>query len=397
VFRFSLRVKITLLVTTIVAVASITLGQFAFRNMSDVLTNAAGIGALTAAASIADIVDPSLVDAGTRAPQHPAYDQTLTKLHRISSVSTLAIVRVLKISSDGHRVESLFEVPELSLPKYLDAGMTVHPGDPQDSLLLWKTEPGRMLWQFDDTPDQRHMVGWAPVMSEGRQVGLVLVGVDVTRISQALMTLLYAIVATCFAFILVSGLIAFKTASSFEKTAVTDGLMGIYNHKYFKQRLEQEVAKSHRYAQQTSLVMLDIDYFKKVNDTFGHATGDLVLKNLARWVVDSSRNTDVVARYGGEEIGIILTHTGLAGAQEFAERLRLKISQQVIKDPEEDAEFRVTVSVGVAQAEKGVSMLDLIKRADAALYYSKRTGRNRVTIYQEDILPAPEPQPKTGS
>ncbi|HWI65876.1 MAG TPA: GGDEF domain-containing protein, partial [Symbiobacteriaceae bacterium] len=152
-----------------------------------------------------------------------------------------------------------------------------------------------------------------------------------------------------------------------------------------------------RYGQQTSLVMLDIDFFKRVNDTYGHATGDLVLKQLAKWVTDTARNTDVVARYGGEEIGVILTHTGVAGAQEFAERLRLKVSQQIIKDPEEDAEFRVTVSIGVAQWEKGVSFLDLVKRADAALYHSKRTGRNRVTIYQEDILPAPEPQPKTGS
>ncbi|HWI53511.1 MAG TPA: GGDEF domain-containing protein, partial [Symbiobacteriaceae bacterium] len=161
-------------------------------------------------------------------------------------------------------------------------------------------------------------------------------------------------------------------------------------------RLEQEVAKSARYGQQTSLVMADIDFFKKVNDTYGHATGDLVLKQLAKWVSDTARNTDVVARYGGEEIGIILTHTGLAGAQEFAERLRLKVSQQVVKDPEEDAEFRVTISVGVAQWEKGVSFLDLVKRADAALYHSKETGRNRVTIYQEDILPAPDTKTKTG-
>jgi diguanylate cyclase (GGDEF)-like protein len=235
-------------------------------------------------------------------------------------------------------------------------------------------------------------------MNGNTQVGLVLVATNVTEVKSTLNNISLAIAGMMLAVICLSGLVAFKFATNFEKTAVTDGLMGVYNHKFFKQRLEQEVAKSARYGQQTTLVMLDIDFFKRVNDTYGHATGDLVLKQLARWVSDSSRTTDVVARYGGEEIGIILTHTGLAGAQEFAERLRLKVSQQVVKDPEEDAEFRVTVSIGVAQWEKGVNMLDLIKRADAALYHSKHTGRNRVTIYQDDILPGPDqPQTKTGS
>ena len=225
---------------------------------------------------------------------------------------------------------------------------------------------------------------------------MLIVYIDASETQEALSTATLAILIVMAMLILLSGLLAYKASATFEKAAVTDGLMGIYNHKFFKQRLEQEVSKSARYGQQTSLVMADIDFFKKVNDTYGHATGDLVLKQLAKWVTDTARNTDVVARYGGEEIGIILTHTGLAGAQEFAERLRLKVSQQVVKDPEEDAEFRVTISVGVAQWEKGVSFLDLVKRADAALYHSKHTGRNRVTIYQEDILPAPESQAKTS-
>ncbi|MFZ5817110.1 MAG: GGDEF domain-containing protein [Bacillota bacterium] len=185
------------------------------------------------------------------------------------------------------------------------------------------------------------------------------------------------------------GVASYKFASTFEKSAVTDGLMGIYNHKYFKQRLEEEVAKARRYRQQTSLVLFDIDFFKRVNDTYGHATGDLVLKLMAKWVTGMSRNTDVVCRYGGEEIAVILPHTGLAGAQEFAERLRLKVSEQVVEDPEEDAKFRVTVSVGVAQWEQGMEMMDLMKAADAALYHSKNTGRNRVTLYHPELLPAP--------
>jgi diguanylate cyclase (GGDEF)-like protein len=358
--------------------------------MSDVLNNAAGVGAVTAATTIASSIDPQMVMMGAEAFTQPSGSETISRLTDTVDVSGLAFVRVLKTRLDEGTVEPVIALPKESSIKYLTSATTVRHGDREDSLLLWQTSPGIELWQFEETPDKRFMIGWAPVVDSGRQVGLVLAGVDVTKISEALKTLLLAIVVTCLVFVLLSGLVTYKFATTFEKTAVTDGLMNIYNHKYFKQRLEQEVAKSNRYGQQTSLVLLDIDFFKKVNDTYGHATGDLVLKQLARIVTDTCRNTDVVARYGGEEIAIILTHTGIAGAQEFAERLRLKVSQHVVRDPEEDAEFRVTVSIGVAQCEKGVNMMDLIRRTDAALYHSKRTGRNRVTLYQEDILMPPE-------
>lgn len=230
------------------------------------------------------------------------------------------------------------------------------------------------------------MGGWAPVAIKGEPIGLVLIAIDVSDTQSALDTAYVAIITAMLTLILLAGLVAYKFAATFEKTAVTDGLMQIYNHKYFKQRLEEEVARARRYGSATSIVFLDIDFFKRVNDTYGHATGDLVLKQMAKWVTESTRTTDVVARYGGEEVAVILPHTGLAGAQEFAERLRIKVSEQYIHDPEENAKFRVTVSVGVAQWEKGLTMMDLIKRADAALYHSKNTGRNRVTIYQDEIL-----------
>jgi len=214
-----------------------------------------------------------------------------------------------------------------------------------------------------------------------------MVIVDITYAQQAMDNVTLMIIIMMLVFILLSGLTAYKFSSTFEKAAVTDGLMGLYNHKYFKQRMEHEVARSARYGQITSLVMMDIDFFKKVNDTYGHAVGDLVLKNVAKWVSESIRSTDVACRYGGEEIAVILPHTGLAGAQEFAERLRLKISQQYNKVPSEDLEFRVTVSMGVAQWEKGWTMTDLVKNADAALYYSKRNGRNRVTLYKDELIP----------
>lgn len=389
-FRFSLRFKITFLVMFIIAVASTTLGYFTFKDMNNVLNNAAGLGAVAPAEILANSMDPSLVKAYPDALNHPSLPQASEQLNAIVQQGAVEFVRVIKTDEKLEQAQYLFGAPEGNIPEHLSPGTIIRRGDPNDSILLWHTSPGKVLWQFDDRPDTRYMVGWAPIIAGGQQIGLIQVGVNVNQVGKALISLLLAIIIACFIFTFLSGAVAFKFASTFEKTAVTDGLMGIYNHKYFKQRLEQEVAKARRYGQPTSLVLIDIDFFKRVNDTYGHQTGDIVLKNTAKIVTETARTTDVVARYGGEEIGIILTHTGVAGAQEFAERLRLKVSHFVHRDPEEKAEFRCTISVGVAQVEQGVGMTDLIKRADAALYHSKGSGRNRVTIYQDDILMPPE-------
>jgi diguanylate cyclase (GGDEF)-like protein len=347
------------------------------------MEKAAGQGAITAALGVASSiqgewfvsVDPKAPDAGR--DLRPVLNRVLTPgyLYRVTLIRFVSKTRVeyvLDLPEDGSEDYSppgkLEDVP--SQTPYL-VNSTGYAG-------VHLSQPGAFL------------AGWAPIYQGDKQAGTVLVVVDGNEVQHAIHTINAAMTIVLLVLVVLSGLVAYRFATTFEKTAVTDGLMNIYNHKYFKQRLEQEVAKSNRYGQQTSLVLLDIDFFKKVNDTYGHATGDLVLKQLARIVTDTCRNTDVVARYGGEEIAIILTHTGIAGAQEFAERLRLKVSQHVVRDPEEDAEFRVTVSIGVAQCEKGVNMMDLIRRTDAALYHSKRTGRNRVTLYQEDILMPPE-------
>lgn len=390
--RLALRTKLTFLVVTVIAVASWTFAKLAYSGLVDLMNKVTGLRALTVAESLAAVIDPVWFETadfrgGPDAKQDSLQNQ-VGKLVGFGRVYRIAIVRL----QSKDMIEHAINVPA-------DGTLDYHPPGSIENLKPWDVyrEKASGYEAVELATPGAFMAGWAPITAGEKVVGIVLVAIDINETQSALNTANKVILAAMLVLILLSGLVAYKFASTFEKTAVTDGLMGIYNHKFFKQRLEQETAKSARYGQQTSLVMLDIDFFKKVNDTYGHATGDLVLKNLAKWVTETARNTDVVARYGGEEIGIILTHTGVAGAQEFAERLRLKVSQQVIKDPEEDAEFRVTISIGVAQWEKGVSFLELIKRADAALYHSKHTGRNRVTIYQEEILPAPETQQKTGS
>lgn len=237
-----------------------------------------------------------------------------------------------------------------------------------------------------------YMTGWAPINDGAGHYWNLLVYVNATETYAHFYRLQMTILGVMCVIIILSGIVAYRFASSFEKTAVTDGLMQLYNHRYFKQRIEQEVARAARHKHPLTLVMLDIDHFKKVNDTWGHATGDIVLRLLGRWVKDQSRKTDVVARYGGEEVAIILTDTALAGGQLFAERLREFVASQTVRDPEENAEFKVTISVGCAQWERGMTFLDLIRAADTALYHSKSDGRNRVSVYHEDLLPRPEKQ-----
>lgn len=152
----------------------------------------------------------------------------------------------------------------------------------------------------------------------------------------------------------------------------TDGLTGIANRSAFDKRLEEEVDRAHRHHQPLSLLMLDVDRFKDYNDTFGHAAGDDVLKQVAHVLDGIGRSSDFVARFGGEEFSVILPETALAGAVIMAERFRRGIAGA----PWEHGD--VTISIGVAELATSTSARDLLTHADAALYAAKAGGRNRV-------------------
>jgi diguanylate cyclase (GGDEF)-like protein len=156
-----------------------------------------------------------------------------------------------------------------------------------------------------------------------------------------------------------------------------DGLTGIFNRRYLDKRLEEEYQRARRYGRILSLIVLDIDYFKKVNDNYGHQCGDLILKNVADKIASSIRKTDCLGRYGGEEFCCILPETGLEVAQQVAERFRIMI--QDMESILNDHTVKITISLGIAQLAEGMaSEKELFSRADEALYEAKRTGRNRV-------------------
>ncbi len=156
-----------------------------------------------------------------------------------------------------------------------------------------------------------------------------------------------------------------------------DGLTQIYNRRHWQESLEQEFAKAKRHSKSLSLVMLDLDYFKLLNDNYGHQCGDMVLIEVSKLIGSLLRVEDIFGRYGGEEFAIILPETDLSGAIELAERICSAVAKKSLEYNGE--EINVTISLGVAQLRnKEVSYEGLISQADSALYQAKAEGRNKV-------------------
>ncbi len=171
--------------------------------------------------------------------------------------------------------------------------------------------------------------------------------------------------------------------SETEYLSVTDGLTGLYNRRHFEANAEREFLRTRRYPADLSLALIDIDYFKKVNDTFGHQFGDYVLKEISGLVSGSFRKTDMVYRYGGEEIAVILTGTSLENSGIPLGRLLEKIANHKFSYGGE--ETNLTVSIGVSSNLATVAnQKELIEQADKALYKAKQSGRNRVVKYSYD-------------
>jgi len=160
------------------------------------------------------------------------------------------------------------------------------------------------------------------------------------------------------------------------KSATVDPLTGIQNRTGLRQHLEHQVELCARHGMPLSVLMVDVDFFKAINDQHGHLVGDHVLVETVRNVIKATRNSDVVFRYGGDEFAVVLSNTGLEGAERLAQRICEGVSGAVVRNGE--APINVTVSIGVTEWEQGNPMVTLLERADHRLYEAKTTGRNRV-------------------
>ncbi|MDL2355105.1 MAG: diguanylate cyclase [Pseudomonadota bacterium] len=186
-------------------------------------------------------------------------------------------------------------------------------------------------------------------------------------------------------------------ALDLEESNRRDGLTGVFNRKFFDEQITQEIVNARRYNWPLTLAMIDVDHFKSINDTYGHSSGDEVLRRLAERLKSMVRSSDTLFRYGGEEFALILPHIALENASFLLNRLRKAIETMVV-ELEPAIQVSMTVSIGVAQLEDGLAPGQLVSRADEALYSSKRAGRNRVTCYVEadpDLPVADLPPPTT--
>jgi len=169
-----------------------------------------------------------------------------------------------------------------------------------------------------------------------------------------------------------------RQAQFFAQAAIVDPSSGLFNRPYFQSRLQEELQRSTRQNTPVSLLMLDIDSFKNINDTFGHLAGDTVIKDVADILKSSVRVFDVCARYGGEEFAVVMPGSSLDSASAIAERIRQRIHSYHSTDRALSG-LRVTVSIGVAESGPLGSVREVIERADSALYAAKRAGKNRVS------------------
>ncbi|MBN2656413.1 MAG: GGDEF domain-containing protein [Spirochaetales bacterium] len=168
--------------------------------------------------------------------------------------------------------------------------------------------------------------------------------------------------------------------SRIQQMADSDNLTGLPNRRGSLKLIEQEISKSLRYGTPLSLFLVDIDHFKKINDTWGHGVGDLVLQKISELMKENLRNHDLLGRWGGEEFIIALADTDLTGAETLSEKLRNKIEKSLISI--EKAEISFTASFGGTIYSHDMSLEKNIDLADKALYRSKRAGRNRISMYE---------------
>ena len=178
---------------------------------------------------------------------------------------------------------------------------------------------------------------------------------------------------------------AFENALLYQ-IAITDELTGLYSKRHFLSSIEKRFALYERYGEKMTLLMLDIDDFKKINDTYGHPAGDHILKQIGRTVMNSTRGGDLDFRYGGEEFTVILPATDSAWGVFVAERIRKRIEGEAFTI--DNMTVNLTVSIGVASCpEHAVTIKDLIVKADRALYEAKRNGKNKVVLTEERSAP----------
>jgi diguanylate cyclase (GGDEF)-like protein len=270
------------------------------------------------------------------------------------------------------------DAPALFCDGDVAVGSLVGAACEEGSAAFWEdarflTERGGVLRDDDDGGVAAGSFAVLPLLRGGRAIGALLIGAARTGMLRALEIRNGSVLAA----LAVNALEAAWELADTSLRSRTDALTGLWNRRHFDEQLDRVLAETDRFGGSCALVICDIDLFKKVNDTYGHDVGDVVLVRVAEVLRQGVRTVDVCARLGGEELALILPQTSLEGAVELADRLRQQIETMVV--PHEGVAVRVTVSMGVAMYGAGdKGRAQLFKRADEKLYEAKHGGRNLV-------------------
>lgn len=190
----------------------------------------------------------------------------------------------------------------------------------------------------------------------------------------------FALVVTRLSFVTTSDVVRI---AKLERDAIEDPLTGTYNRRYLDSKMAEEVERAKRLHIPLSAVLIDLDHFKHVNDTYGHDVGDMVLRHVCGLIIASARPSDTVIRYGGEEFVVIAPNCSTADAATLGERMRQTIADSALSLPDGN-DLAVTASLGVSSLSSNGSSSDMLRAADQALYSAKRSGRNRLCTAPED-------------
>ncbi len=175
---------------------------------------------------------------------------------------------------------------------------------------------------------------------------------------------------------------AITISENYMKLTYVDALTGVYNRRFFDEKLPIETNRARRYGHPLSMVMIDIDFFKKFNDTYGHRAGDFVLNSIGQFIKKALRTQDIVCRYGGEEFMVLMPMTRNEDAAMVMSRIRADLQDREFHSPYDNLDFNVRISVGISQFPiDGDTPDQVVRAADEALYEAKETGRNRVVVY----------------
>ncbi|SHE49514.1 GGDEF domain-containing protein [Desulforamulus putei] len=222
------------------------------------------------------------------------------------------------------------------------------------------------------------ITGYAPLYNEkGQFVGFLGVDISGHEFTRHVHYVRNIIIISFGIIVLLGGFILYRASRVLSKPMYLDGLTKLFNHQYMKARLEEEINRARRFKRPLSVLMIDLDFFKRINDFYGHQSGDFVLRKVSELVLVNLRDEDIACRYGGEELAVILPETSLKEAAVVAERLLRSIEKTEFSLAGIEEPVQVTVSIGVAELNEGDTPDRLLQRADEALYLAKRRGRNR--------------------